>query len=122
MGDTGKCAKHILGRHNKQDVIENLRDFIQRNWRLTGGPKAGKKAVVKPIELLWATRENDVLAEIAVMMGLPAVTTATPGWFPYRLPACKSILDKMTEDQRAELDREAEKVREHGWPKERQTK
>lgn len=81
-----------------------------------------KKAVVKPIEVLWATHEDQVLEEIASMMGLPEVTTATPGWFPYRLPACRAILDRMTDSERANLDAEAEKVREQGWPKDRQRK
>lgn len=56
------------------------------------------------------------------MKGLESADTNTPGWFTLRRTAEKNILDRMTEEERNDLGREAERMAREGLPKDIQRK
>lgn len=53
--------------------------------------------------------------EIAYLLNVEEATTSTPGWLPMRLPAIKRVFDSMTEEERAELYAEREKMMRQGY-------
>ena len=65
-------------------------------------------------DILWWTRQKDLFAEIAAMMGLPSADSNTPGWFTLRRTAEKNILDGMTEEEKRILSGEAERMAREG--------
>lgn len=67
-------------------------------------------------DVLWWTRQEEVFEEIASIMEIPKADTSTPGWFPLRTKASKNILEKMTNDERRELEDVAEKLKSEGLP------
>lgn len=73
-------------------------------------------------DVLWWTRQADVLEEIADIMDLEAADTNTPGWFAHRMQAMKNILDRMSEEERRELKQEAERLGAEGLPEDVQRK
>jgi hypothetical protein len=73
-------------------------------------------------DVLWWTRQKDVLAEIAKLKKLPTVDTNTPGWLQHRLPASKNILDAMTAEEKRKFEQEAENHRIEGLPSDVQRK
>lgn len=73
-------------------------------------------------DVLWWTRQKDVLAEIAKILNLPTVDTNTPGWLQHRLPASKNILDAMTAEVKRKFEEEAENYRFEGLPSDVQRK
>lgn len=73
-------------------------------------------------DVLWWTRQDDVFATIATLMGLEKADTATPGWFKFRLPASKIILDAMTESEKVILMADVDKMGKVGLPVEIQRK
>ena len=81
---------------------------VQRSKRLT--------------DILWQTRQGDVWAEIAAMLNLESANTQTPGWFEIHMTAMKNVLDKMTEEEKAMLHEEADRMSKEGLPAEVQQK
>lgn len=73
---------------------------------------------MKLTEALWLTREQDVLAEIATLLGVAEATTKTPGWFGLRMKALGNILERMTPEEKAALDIERERISQEGHPEE----
>ena len=80
---------------------------MQNTWHK---PKAAENPrmvlKVKPIEVLWQTRQEDVFAEIAKLLGVPSANTNTEGWFSKRMQALKNILRMMSDEEAEELERE----------------
>lgn len=56
------------------------------------------------------------------MKNLPAADTNTPGWLQCRLPASKKILDAMTDVERSDFEKVAERYRVEGLPNDVQRK
>jgi hypothetical protein len=73
-------------------------------------------------DVLWWTRQADVLNEIASIMDVESVTTSTEGWFKHRTTASKNIIDKMTEAERAKLQEEERFLSMKGLPEHVQRK
>jgi hypothetical protein len=71
---------------------------------------------VKPIEVLWQTRQQDVFAEIARLLGVPSANTNTEGWFSKRMQAMKNILRTMSDEEAEELQREQKRIGTQGYP------
>ncbi|KAF8805955.1 hypothetical protein BYT27DRAFT_7212605 [Phlegmacium glaucopus] len=73
--------------------VKDLSAWLSNNWR----PRhmlARKKPTtkLKRSEVIWKTREPDVLKEIALILGIPKADRTTPGWFGIRLPAIARII------------------------------
>ena len=64
-------------------------------------------------DVLWWTRQKDVLAKIAKIKNLPTVDTNTPGHF---LSASKNILNAMTAEEKRNFEEEAENYHFEGLP------
>jgi hypothetical protein len=63
-------------------------------------------------------RQDEVMTEIASMLGIEEATTSTKGWFGKRLTAVKSIIDRMTEGEQRQLDAEVARINMEGYPDE----
>jgi hypothetical protein len=74
------------------------------------------------MDVLWHTKEDDVLKEVASLMGLSEADTYTPGWLRYRTQASKKILDNMPEADMNELQEQAEKIAVEGFSEEKKRK
>jgi len=68
----------------------------------------------KLTQVLWLTQEKDVLAEIASLLGVPEANTKTPGWFGVRMKAMGNIIERMSPEERAELEKERERISQEG--------
>ena len=101
---------------------QKLRRFLINNWRSKQTSTYTPGFTVKRSDILWWTRQEEVFDQIAEDMGLESANTSTPGWFPLRLPACKKIVDRMTESELADLDKEVENMRKKGVPPDIQQK
>ena len=73
-------------------------------------------------DILWWLQRDDVMKEIATLMGEGSIDTNTTGWFPLRTQASKNILDRMTDAEKAELRKKGEEMARNGKPKEIQRK
>lgn len=73
-------------------------------------------------DVLWWEKKEDVLKEIAALMGLKSVTTYTPGWIRHRTRASKNILNSMPESKKNELKEMAVNIAKHGFSEENQRK
>jgi hypothetical protein len=70
---------------------------------------------VKQSEAIWNLYQDRVFQEIANLLGVEDATTSTPGWFPMRLPAIKHVFENMTEEEKAVLHAEQEKMMREGY-------
>ena len=90
---------------------------MQNTWHK---PKAAENPQmvlkVKPIEVLWQTRQEDVFAEIAKPLGVPSANTNTEGWFSKRMQALKNILRTMSDEEAEELERKQQRIGTQGYP------
>ena len=50
------------------------------------------------------------------MMNIEEANKSTPGWFMLRTKASKNIIESMTEEQRKELEDEADRLQREGFP------
>ena len=71
---------------------------------------------VKATEVLWQTRQQDVFAKIARLLGVPSANANTPGWFNKRMQALKNILSTMSDEEAEELEREQNRIAAQGYP------
>ncbi|KIM34658.1 hypothetical protein M413DRAFT_33125, partial [Hebeloma cylindrosporum] len=93
--------------------------WMQNTWRsktLGDAPPSSFKP--KITELVWRTRKADVLAEIAVLLGLEAADTHSPGWFNKRMLAIRNIMDTMSTEEKAALEKERMRIAREGNPEE----
>jgi len=92
---------------------------MQNNWR---SPKPSKTQsaglITKRSDLLWLTRKDEVLVEIARLLGVESADTTTQNWFEKRMVAIGNILESMTEEEKAELDEEGAKIAQRGYSEE----
>jgi hypothetical protein len=107
-------ASHISSL--PKDVIA----WVRNTWRLpkptTIAPKV--QINVKLTDALWLTRENDVNAEIASLLGVPEATAMTPGWFGARMRAMGNIIQRMSAEEKAVLEKERDRISREGHPEE----
>ncbi|KJA12511.1 hypothetical protein HYPSUDRAFT_60395, partial [Hypholoma sublateritium FD-334 SS-4] len=65
---------------------KNILMWIRNNWRL--GDSASKaKLRVKRTDIIWMLHQDRVFQEIAKLKNLTEATSATPGWFQFRMKA-----------------------------------
>jgi len=99
--------------------LKELVYWMQNTWRK---PKPAedqlKKMRLNKSETVWQTRKDEVLAEIAKMLGLESVDTNTAGWFEKRMEAIKNIRARMSEEEKQELEREQIRLSTEGFSEE----
>ena len=59
-----------------------------------------------------------VCDEVARMLEIEEADALTPGFFSMRMPTIKNILEGMTPEEKAELDKEKERISNEGYPEE----
>jgi hypothetical protein len=110
-----KVSLISIGIYIPYSVPKSLVAWIQNNWRthrISQKKVAGIK--MKISEVLWKTRQADVFAEIANLLGIESANASTPGWFNQRMPAIGNILAQMTTADREELEKERERFELEG--------
>ena len=97
-------------------VPQNVIAWVRNTWRLpkctTSAPKV--QINVRLTSALWLTRQKDVQAEIASLLGVPEATTTTPGWLGARMTAMGNILAWMSPEEKAALEQECERISREG--------
>ena len=73
---------------------------------------------LKLTDALWLTQREDALAEIATMLGVSQATTNTPGWFGVRTTACGNIIQRMSPEEKAALEKDRDRICREGHPEE----
>ena len=96
--------------------------WLRNTWRPPKKPNSMDHKNLKMTDYLWHTKREEVLNEIAVLMGLEHVDTNTPGWFAFRTRATKRIIEGMTEVEKSKLRGEVDDMARKGFPKELQQK
>ena len=69
----------------------------------------------KRTEVIWHTQRQDVMDEIANILGVEEATTETQGWFAAQTPAIKNIINKMTGEELTALDIKVEEIALHSY-------
>ena len=77
---------------------------------------------MKISEVLWKTRQDEVFAEIATLLGIQSANASTPGWFNQRMPALGNILARMTMSEREELEKDRQRLELEGNKEEEKRK
>lgn len=91
---------------------------MRNNWRIKKTTQAAVGHKYRLTDILWWTRPQDVLSEIASMLNLRSVTTSNIEWFTHRTKASKKMLENMTEEEMTKIKDEAEKYQVEGLPSE----
>lgn len=90
---------------------------MQNTWRV---PKADKDPggilKVKRNEVLWRMKEEEVWAEIARLFGIQSADSNTPGWIGKRMKALQNVHERLTPEEKEELERECERIKREGHP------
>jgi len=61
---------------------------------------------LKLTDVLWLTRREDALAEIATLLGVSEATTNTPGWFGVCTKALGNIIQQMSPEEKGALEKD----------------
>lgn len=92
---------------------------MQNTWRKPKPAEDQLKSMrLNKSETVWQTRKDEVLAEIAKMLGLELVDTNTAGWFEKHMEAIKNIRARMSEEEKQELEREQIRLSTEGFSEE----
>jgi hypothetical protein len=96
-------------------MSQKLTLWCSNNWRMGQGV-ARKTNNFRPkrTEIVWRTRQEDVMDEIAKILNVEEATTQTPGWFTVRTAAIKNVIAKMTPEELRELDMQVEETAKIG--------
>lgn len=95
--------------------------WIRNNWRL--GDSASKaKLRVKRTDIIWMLHQDRVFQEIAKLKNLTEATSATPGWFQFRMKAIGQVIANMTEDELAAVDAKKADIAAKGFPEDERPK
>jgi hypothetical protein len=95
---------------------QELTAWCSNNWRMERGvARKSNKFRPRRADVIWHTRPQDVMKEIGRILNVAEVTTATPGWFPARTPAIKSMIEKMSVGELAALDEEVRIMSRKGY-------
>lgn len=99
------------------DFFHRKDTFEVRNvWRVRKTPVVRPGSRYCLTDILWWTQQEKVFKEIASILGLDTANTQTPGWFQLRTKASKTILNSMTEEDRNNLENEADRMQKEGLP------
>jgi|HubBroStandDraft_6_1064221.scaffolds.fasta_scaffold270557_3 hypothetical protein len=97
-----------------------LTQWCSNNWRMAlPMSRKSNNFHVRLQEILWKTRKEKVEEEIARLLGVEVKDVADdPRCFTTRSTAIKNIMDKLTQEERAELEREKVRIENQGYSEE----
>lgn len=90
--------------------------WLRNVWRIRKTPVGKPGGRYRLTDILWWTKQKDVFQEIASILGLDNADTKTPGWFQLRTKASKNIINSMTQEDRNNLENEADRMQKEGLP------
>ncbi|KAF8958980.1 hypothetical protein BDZ97DRAFT_1923291 [Flammula alnicola] len=101
------------------DRAKELSKWVANNWRTARGVATRSNHFhPKKSEVMWYLHPEEVMKEVASLLGVEEATTTTTGWFQERLPAIANILARMSPTEKAEFEAEVAKMAKEGYPEE----
>ena len=95
---------------------QELTNWCSNNWRMERGiARKSNNFCPRRAEIIWQTRQKDVMEEIGRILEVAEVTTETPGWFQARTPAIKNLIEMMSVDELARLDEQVSIIAKKGY-------
>lgn len=91
---------------------------MRNTWRGAKISEEPRPFKVKQIEVLWETKNDLVWAEIATLLGTDTADSNTPHWFTKRMKALKNVYERLTEEEKIELQGECNRRELEGNPEE----
>lgn len=98
-------------------LFQDLTLWLSNTWRALA-PIQGqaRQTRVTRSNFIWLTRRDEVLEEIANLLGLETADTFTPGWFGKRPTAIRNIYSKMSDAEKKKLEVDLESASNKGYP------
>lgn len=98
-------------------ISQDLSEWMSNLWRPLAPIRNGKsKFKVTRREVVWQTRGNEVLTEIAALIGIEHADSYTPDWMSKRTKAIANLIKRMTPEELEKLDAEVERRKAEGNP------
>lgn len=113
-----KIEYKLLTFGNVQELLRWLRNV----WRVRKTPVANPGSRYRLTDIVWYKHQEKVFEEIASILKIETANTNTPGWFQLRTKAAKNVIQSMNEEDRKELEDEAERMLKEGFPQDIQRK
>jgi len=113
-----KIEYKLLTFGNVQELLQWLRNV----WHVRKTPVANPGSRYHLTDIVWYKHQEKVFEEITSILNLETANTNTPGWFQLRTKAAKNIIQSMNEEDRKELEDEAERMLKEGFPQDIQRK
>jgi hypothetical protein len=98
--------------------FQEFLQWIRNTWRPVNNREKTKEKQYKITDILWWERKEEIMNEIANLMGMDSVDTNTKGWFQHRMAASQNVLKKMTDEEQKQLRKKGEEMQEGGMPEE----
>ena len=90
---------------------------MRNNWRPNANAIQSNPAMkVRAIDYVWETRRDAVEEELKTLLGVEELNRRDPRYFQQRNAAAKLALEKMSVEERAEVDFGVETRRAEGNP------
>jgi hypothetical protein len=96
---------------------QQLANWVRNNWHpysTTSETKPNLK--INPINLVWETHRETVEDELQEILGVDRLDPKHPGYFQQHNAAAKHVIQKMNEQELAELNAIVDERRTHGNP------
>ena len=71
-------------------------------------------------DVIWQTRKEEVMKEIGAILDIENATIQTPGWFPARTTAIKTVRDRMSREEVGAFEAEIEALSKEGYDEKHQ--
>ena len=90
---------------------------MRNNWRPTANESQSNPTMkIRAIDFVWETQRDAVEEELRTLLGVDELDRGDPRYFQQRNAAAKLALEKMSVDERAELECALEARRVQGNP------
>ena len=111
----------VINRHIMWISYQGLTVWCSNNWRMERGvARKSNNFRPKRTDVIWHTRQQDVMEEIGKILHVDEATMETNGWFLARMPAIKNIIDRMSPDELTALDAQVELFAQKGYEEKHQ--
>ena len=98
-------------------IVQELAAWIRNNWRPVANiTQSNPHLRVRAIDLVWEIRTDEVEEELKILLDVEELDNKDPRCFQQRNAAAKVVLEKMSVEDRAELDQLVETRRAQGNP------
>lgn len=95
--------------------VQELAAWVRNNWRPnTNATQNNPTIKIRAINYVWDTRRDAVEEELKTLLGVEELDQRDPRYFQQRNAAAKLALEKMSVEEKAELELGLERRRTEG--------